>query len=82
MTPEEVIKLVQDETNNALLLEASRVIYLPDEEEPVCFVGYVKHIDSRIRYHQVTRMTTNTARILANALLIQANLADPPRPSF
>lgn len=82
MTPEETINLINDDRNNALALEASRVVYLPDDDLPICYVGYMKHIDTRLRYHQIVKMSTNTARSLANALLIQANVADTPPPSF
>ena len=82
MTPEETVKLITNEENNALELEASRVVYLPDDELPICYVGYMKHIDTRLRYHQIVKMSTTTARSLANALLIQTNVADSPPPSF
>jgi predicted GIY-YIG superfamily endonuclease len=82
MTPDKTIELLNDEQNNATELEASRVIYLPDDDLPICYIGYMKHIESRMRYHQVVKMTSATARSLANALLIQTNVADTPPPSF
>lgn len=82
MTPEEIIKLINDQTNNASELEGSRVFYVPDEVLPINLLGYMKHLESGMRYHQVVKMSTDQARAVGNALLIQSSVADPPPPSF
>lgn len=82
MTPDKIIKLLQDNDNNAVLLQASRVIYVPDDDPPVHLVAQMQHIESSLRYVHVIKMTPEQAVVVANALLIQGTVADPPPPSF
>lgn len=82
MQPNEIIKLLEDESNNATELQASRVVYMPDDTLPIALVAYMRHMESGLRYNQVVRMSTLQARGVANALLIQSAMADPPPPSF
>lgn len=82
MQHDEIIKLIEDKSNNAAELQASRVIYLPDDTLPIALVAYLRHIETGIRYNQVVHMSTLQAKVVANALLIQSTVADPPPPTF
>jgi hypothetical protein len=81
MTPDEIIKLIKDDTANAAQIHGARIVHIPDEELPVGIVAKLRHIESGMKYNQVFRMRAIDAQALANALLVQSSLSDPP-PAF
>ena len=79
MTIDEFIKLLKAENNNALRVLSYRVVYVPDDNEPINIVATVEHIESALQYTQILRLSHLDAQYLGNQLLVQGKAADDQR---